>query len=39
MFEFCDEGVKNGEMAGKMRIQGRILKPHVMRLTENWGYP
>jgi len=26
MFEFCDEGVKNGEMAGKMRVLGRILK-------------
>jgi len=21
MFEFCDEGVKNGEMAGKMHVQ------------------
>jgi len=24
MFEFCDEGVKNGEMAGKMRAQDGI---------------
>jgi len=26
MFEFCDEGMKTGEMAGKMRVQGGILK-------------
>jgi len=24
MFEFCDEGVKNGEMAGKMHVQVEI---------------